>query len=132
MAEADSQPDAKAIEASAAALAQKLSAARLHRPFFVPILSHRWEECESLNAELEAAILARAGGTAGIRRSNVGGWHSEPGLLEWAGESGRGLIARMIAMANHATRVVLQEHNVSGPRFGWKISAWANINRAGD
>jgi len=79
MAEADSQPDAKAIEASAAALAQKLSAARLHHPFFVPILSHRWEECESLNAELEAAILARAGGTAGIRRSNVGGWHSEPG-----------------------------------------------------
>src|SRR5919206_3089822 len=128
MASADPKTAAKALETSAAALAQSLSTARLHRPFFVPILSQRWEGCEGLNAELEATILAQAAANDGIRRSNVGGWHSEAGLLEWAGEAGRSLIARMIAMANHATRVLLQEHNVSAPRFGWKISAWANLN----
>ena len=132
MSSADPKAAAKAIETSAAALAQSLSTARLHRPFFVPMLSQRWEGCETLNAELETAILAQAAESEGIRRSNVGGWHSEAGLLEWAGDSGRSLITRMIALANHATRVVFQEHNVSGPRFGWKVSAWANVNRAGD
>jgi uncharacterized protein (TIGR02466 family) len=123
---------ARAIEADAAALARSLSAARLQHPFFVPLLVHRWDASEALNAELEAAIARQRQASEGVRRSNVGGWHSELGLLEWAGEPGRALVARMVAMANHATRLLMQEHQVSAPRFGWKVSAWANLNLAGD
>lgn len=122
----------KSIEADAAALARSLSAARLQHPFFVPLLVHRWDASERLNAELEAAVARQRQASEGVRRSNVGGWHSEVGLLEWAGEAGRALVARMVAMANHATLLLLQEHQVSAPRFGWKVSAWANLNLAGD
>lgn len=129
---AETEAQTKAIEAGAAALAQSLAGARLRHLFFVPVLAHRWEDSEGLNAALEAAVLDQEGSSPGVHRSNVGGWHSEPGLLDWAREAGRSLVSRMVAMANHATRLVFREHEVSGPRFGWKMSAWANLNRAGD
>jgi uncharacterized protein (TIGR02466 family) len=123
----------KEIEAEATGLLRSLAGARLRHPFFVPLLTHRWEETEALNAELEAAVIGRRQSGEGVRRSNVGGWHSEVGLLEWAGEAAHALVARMVAMANHATRLLLQEHEVAAaPRFGWKVSAWANLNHAGD
>lgn len=121
------------IEADAAAFSQSLSSTRLQRPFFVPFLLHRWEGSEALNAKLAEAIDGQRQASAGVRRSNVGGWHSEVGLLEWAGDAGRSLVGRMVAMANHATRLLFQEHGVvTGPPFGWKVSAWANLNLAGD
>lgn len=122
----------KGIEAKVSTLAEALAQVPLRQPFFVPVLAHRWEDSEELNTTLEAAVMAEAERNGGVRRSNVGGWHSPAGRLEWAGDAGRTLIGCMLAMANHATRLVFQEHQVEGPRFGWKLSAWANLNRRGD
>ena len=122
----------RAIEADASALAEALAQVRLRQPFFVPVLAHRWDGSDDLNAALETAVLAEEGRSAGVRRSNVGGWHSPAGRLEWAGDAGSSLIGRMLAMANHATRLLFQEHQVQGPRFAWRVSAWANLNRSGD
>ena len=128
----DSNEKIRELEANSAALIRTLSGVQVQHPFFVPIVAHRWEDCETLNARLEDAITRQQQISKGIDRSNVGGWHSEPGLLEWAGDPAVPLIARMVALANHSTRLLFQEHGVKGPKFGWKISAWANVNRAGD
>ena len=128
----DSNEKIRELEAIIAALVRNLSNVQLQRPFFVPLLAHQWEDCGALNTQLEAAIISHEQTSKTVGRSNVGGWHSEPGLLEWTGEAGLSLVARMVALANHSTRLLFQEHRAKGPKFGWKISAWANVNRAGD
>jgi hypothetical protein len=44
-----------------------------------------------------------------LQRSNVGGWHSEVGRLEFCGDAGRRLAGHMFEMADEATRRTLAE-----------------------
>lgn len=63
-------------------------------------------------------------------RSNIGGWHSEAGQLEFCGAAGKLLIERMVMIANEATGRTLVGRAI--PAFSWKVEAWANVNRQGD
>lgn len=53
--------------------------------FPTPLIIDQLEGSDALNAELEAAILERMNAESGIKRSNVGGWHSNTDLLKWGG-----------------------------------------------
>jgi len=109
-----------------------LSDARIVNFFTSPFMIHTWPNSDALNNELREKILAeeRATGGKAKSRSNVGGWHSYTGILEFCGEAGKTLIARMIEMADEATRQTLAGRDM--PAFSWKFEMWANVNRTGD
>jgi uncharacterized protein (TIGR02466 family) len=93
-----------------------------------PIFMHRWPDHARLNAELESVILARMEATPGLRRSNVGGWHSEEDLLAWPSPAVgvlRGWVERGLTELIRTT---------AGPQAvpqSFPMAAWANVNRAG-
>ncbi len=100
--------------------------------FPTPFLSYQWPDSDALNKELREKILAheRAHPGSGQSKSNIGGWHSETGLLQFCGSAGRTLLERATVLTNEATQRVLVGR--AAPSFGWTIEAWANVNRAGD
>ena len=99
-----------------------------HRRFNIfptPLIIDEVKNADALNAELEKAILERMGADPGIKRSNVGGWHSNTDLLKWGGPAGSriGEHALKLASANTTT--------ARGADLRWNIAAWANVNGPG-
>jgi uncharacterized protein (TIGR02466 family) len=97
-----------------------------------PYASYLWPDAEPLNKELRQKILAheRESPGHGQSKSNVGGWHSSAGQLQFCGDAGKALIQRMVAFTNEATQRTLAGRKIED--FSWQIEAWANVNRAGD
>ena len=100
--------------------------------FATPFLSYRWPDSEALNKELRQRILAHEREHPGREHvlNGVGHWRTAGGLLEFCGDAGKSLIARMSEMVNEATGRALAGRQV--PPFEWQIQAWPNVNRAGD
>ena len=110
----------------------EVAAARQNDLFPTPLLSHLWADAAALNAELTAAILAAAGAAGGEAKSNIGGWHSETGQLEFCGGAGRTLVRQMYELADEATRRQLAQHGHRPRPMRWTLHAWANVNQPGD
>jgi uncharacterized protein (TIGR02466 family) len=100
--------------------------------FATPLLSHVWSDAAALNAELRERILAYERTGKGEQKTNIGGWHSETGQLEFCGAAGRLLIQHMYEMGDEASRRVLAEYGQPPRILRWTLYAWANINRSGD
>lgn len=100
--------------------------------FGSPLMAHRWEGVEALNAELRARILEERETTQSVAKTNVGGWHSSYGRLEFCGPAGATLVERMHAMGEEATARVLKEYGHAPVKFEWTLHAWANVNGQGD
>jgi uncharacterized protein (TIGR02466 family) len=100
--------------------------------FPTPFMRHVWSDGGPLNTELRAAILAQERANPGRDRTNVGGWHSQVGGLEFCGEAGKKLVEHMVEMTNVATHKLMEGFGQRPPSFSWTIQAWANVNRAGD
>ncbi|HUB11459.1 MAG TPA: TIGR02466 family protein [Acetobacteraceae bacterium] len=110
----------------------EITNARLANLFATPLIAHVWSDADALNQELRTHILAHAEATGGEHKTNVGGWHSEAGQLEFCGDAGRRLIRHMYEMADEATRRVLMEHGHKPRPTRWTMHAWVNVNRSGD
>ncbi len=100
--------------------------------FATPLLAHVWSDAATLNDELRTSVLAYERDNPGDRKSNVGGWHSEAGRLEFCGDAGRRLIHHMYEMTDEATRRVLNEYGEPFRPLRWTVRAWVNVNRNGD
>ena len=100
--------------------------------FATPLLVHVWSDAAELNAQLRERILAHERESQGEQKTNIGGWHSETGQLEFCGEAGRRLIRHMYEMGDEATRRVLAESGYPPRPMRWTLYAWVNVNRAGD
>ena len=100
--------------------------------FGSPLFAHKWEDSEALNNELKSTILDHQLKVQGLSRTNVGGWHSEIGKLDFCGTAGSTLVQRMNAMTNEATGRVLREYGHQPRGFNWSLHAWANVNRKGN
>lgn len=109
----------------------RLEQKRLTHVFTTPILEHQWEDVGGLNAALAEVILTRAKTDSGTRYSNVGGWHSTADFETWAGAPGKTLIDMVGAQINQATAEIYRLFGGKG-RILWRITLWANVNRAGD
>lgn len=109
-----------------------VSTARLANLFATPLIAHRWDDGALLNAELAASIVAHRLSSEGENKTNVGGWHSETGQLEFCGAAGRTLLRHMYELGDEATRRVLIEAGQPVRPMRWTLHAWANINEAGD
>ncbi len=101
---------------------------RLEPLFVTPLIGGYLPESAELAAELEPIILARWEADPGIARSNVGGWHSDTRMLEWAGEPMRRLVARIVDLADANTEDLRAQEK---GRRGWVLEAWANVSQAG-
>jgi uncharacterized protein (TIGR02466 family) len=99
--------------------------------FGSPLMAHRWADAASLNEALRPLILRHEAETKGAARTNVGGWHSEFGQLEFCGEAGKTLVRHMREMSDEATARVLKEHGQPPQKMLWTLLAWANVNRTG-
>jgi uncharacterized protein (TIGR02466 family) len=111
---------------------RELERARSGSLFATPILSHRWADGPELNAPLRDSILEHERQHPGLEMTNFGGWHSEPGTLEFCGSAGTRLIRHMHEMVEEATRRLYAEFSRPLPPSKWILNAWANINRQGD
>jgi uncharacterized protein (TIGR02466 family) len=112
----------------------ELTSTNLNYLFPTPFLNYVWEDSAALNEELRRRILAHERANPGISKTNVGGWHSETGTLEWCGDAGKVLLSRMFEAANYATIRLLSDLRQRLPDakdFSWTLQAWANVSRPG-
>ncbi len=109
----------------------ELANANLVYLFPSPFLHHVWANSEQLNKELREAILAHEKAHPGMAKTNVGGWHSATGRLEFCGKAGEVLLQRMFEAANFATYRIMADLGRKMPDFKWTLQAWANVSRAG-
>ncbi len=85
----------------------------------------------ALNEQLRARILAHARADQGIQTTNLGGWHSANGHLEFLGDLREPLFERMLLMANEATRQYVAERGLKPFSPQWSFVAWANVSNTG-
>lgn len=105
-------------------------AAYLHL-FSVPLMTYVWRDLAGLNAQLRTRILAEAAHDRGVQATNVGGWHSANGNLEFLGELREPLVQRMLLMVNEATGRLAAEQGAGPLAAQWSFLAWANISETG-
>ncbi len=110
----------------------ELAHAKFTNLFATPLMAHVWNDADELNGELRERILEHERTSTGEHKTNVGGWHSETGQLEFCGNAGRRLVRHMYEMADEATRRVLVEFGHQPRQARWSLYAWANVNRTGD
>lgn len=102
-----------------------------------PILHRLWPNVGELNAGLARILLAREQASPelrgkGLRRSNLGGWRSEPDLLDWPDPEVKRLKQMILEGVGTLQQLALGQ-NPQGQRLRIEhsLAAWANINRRG-
>jgi len=99
--------------------------------FATPIHQRRYPNLESFNAELRAKILALKDQSPGMQVSNVGGWHSEPNLLQIIGEPHASRLGQMFVECVKSAFDTMVDSPIPFPT-SHTIEAWANVNGRGD
>lgn len=98
--------------------------------FPTPLISARIKDGASINADLRATVLAREQVERGIVVSNQGGWHSTE-FGSWCGSAGSAVLDAARHLVDEMT-VTERGDGLVPARVGWTVTAWANVNRAGD
>ena len=95
--------------------------------FPTPVYTFRLDGGEPLNAALKALILKSESEHPGVRRSNLGGWHSAEDFLEWP-DRAVGVLRQAFLGAIRA----IVPHTVGRDcRFDVQLAGWANVLRRG-
>jgi uncharacterized protein (TIGR02466 family) len=97
------------------------------RLFPTPVIIKHVAGANELNAELENVIRKRMASDEGLKKSNLGGWHSKTDFLDWAGDAGRLVAQEIVGLAN--THTVGPKGQLINPQ--WRIAAWANVSGGG-
>lgn len=107
-----------------------LARGRTAMAFGTPISSYQWPDADTLNAGLPEKILAVEANDPGVNRSNVGGWYSQPDLLQWDIPEVATLHDRLRQYASDLTGLSLTGTDAQR-RLQLSIDAWANVSRDG-
>ena len=99
--------------------------------FPTPIVRYQAPEAEAVNPRLREIVLARAVAEEGIRRSNVGGWHSKDDLREW-NEPEIQVFKRWIQGGARRMLQILSAEKGAAQQGELQVVAWANVSRQGD
>ncbi|HEY8685982.1 MAG TPA: TIGR02466 family protein [Chloroflexota bacterium] len=100
--------------------------------FGTPIVQCTWPDGPEINPQLREAILEHASKHPGVKYTNIGGWHSEAGQLEFCGNAGQQLIRHMYEMTNEATAWLYAQNGRTPEPMTWGMWAWAIVNQRGD
>jgi hypothetical protein len=106
--------------------------ARFGRLFASPFLGHMWADGPELNTQLRESSMQHARQFPGETLTNIGGWHSGTGVLEFCGSVAQRLMYHMREMIQQATLRLYAEFRRPPEPLSWTLSAWANINQRGD
>ncbi len=93
----------------------------------------RIDDTDALNASLTARMVDESVAQAGVRRSNVGGWHSQPDLSARSTPVVRELIEMLVDGAQAGLGEMARRSGADPlrqPRLG--VQAWAMVMREGD
>jgi uncharacterized protein (TIGR02466 family) len=96
--------------------------------FSTPFALEMVDDPALLDALRRAISAERRRDAAGVRVSNLGGWHSNTRMIEWGREAARALAGKAMAMADALT-VDVQSPQAS--RYGWHAEMWANVGGKG-
>lgn len=98
--------------------------------FETTIVTATMPEAEAINSELKATVLRQMQSDAGVVKSNVAGWQSNPDMLSgrWGGEAS---IAVVQLALNLCARYSYDRKGADQPRFEWTADMWANVSGAG-
>jgi uncharacterized protein (TIGR02466 family) len=99
--------------------------------FGTPVLEYMWPDGPELNKQLRERILDHARRQPGMSQTNVGGWHSATGRLDFCGGAGERLIQHIHEMAEEATGRLYALNGRAPEPLSWTVTAWANVNRRG-
>ena len=100
--------------------------AQLLRFFPTPVIVDQIEGADALNPGLEAAILEQRKKDSGLSLSNRGAWQSKRDFPKWAGEAGRRIVERGLALATQNTAVAPGRATLQ-----WNVDVWANVSESG-
>lgn len=101
----------------------------VNRLFATPLIEVRLPGADRLVSELKQAILARRAASPGVRRSNIHGWHSDIGMLDWGGEAAIELARETMQVCGRFTSDVNAAQGQSRWQMGMEM--WANVSPAG-
>ena len=97
------------------------------------LFSYFWEEHDTLNNQLRDVILEEEKKSSGILTSNAGGWHSEKNLETWGHQCVNTLLSKIIELALKVIPPTVSSFPYPEEILcGWRIQAWANVNRHGN
>jgi uncharacterized protein (TIGR02466 family) len=99
--------------------------------FPTPIQRVRYERIDEFNAEVARRVLSLREKSAGLERSNVGGWHSEATILKELGEPYGTQLGKMFIENVKAAFGATAEMTDPWPTQ-FSMDAWANVNQRGD
>lgn len=99
--------------------------------FSTPIRQVSHPNVEDLNRDLTTRILAMRENSAGLRQSNVGGWHSDRAFLQNLDPQLANQLVKMFVDSVVATVTSVAEIDTPLPQ-SVGVEAWANVNLRGD
>lgn len=99
-----------------------------HLGFFeTPLAYTRLKDAEPLLEDLQTAINQNIAMSAGLNRSNVGGWHSDTDMLSWGGSAANKLADTAIKICKRLSH--FQGSTVDS--YDWSVRMWANVTSSG-
>jgi uncharacterized protein (TIGR02466 family) len=94
-----------------------------------PILRRQCVGASAINVGLKKEILRRSQLEGSLKKSNVGGWHSNEDLLTWIIPEVPQLKRWIVIAFNDLTKATSNDKEFQGKL---ELNAWANLNRYGD
>ena len=112
-------------------IADEFQSASVAHLFASPVLCFDWPRSEELNERLKQIVLNKRKHSAGVVKTNRGGWQSDSDLETWPYEEIQQLTNRI---TRFAIEYVGRLNGTGDPRYraGWSIRAWANVNEKGN
>ena len=96
--------------------------------FETPIVMAKLTGGEEMMRQLEEVSRQRmADDPDGLRRSNIGGWHSDTHMVDWGGPAAEALADKAIALAKRLSAFA----NATHEDFDWWAQMWVNISAPG-
>ncbi|MEM7506043.1 MAG: TIGR02466 family protein [Pseudomonadota bacterium] len=99
--------------------------------FPTPVAVFRLPDHAAINAALEKRIFAREKEVASVHHSNWGGWQSPADFHSWCGPEGEAVLKTAQQLASQLTAERTGKQAAPDWQLGWRMNAWANVNRAG-
>jgi uncharacterized protein (TIGR02466 family) len=102
----------------------------VHRDLFAtPVMEYLLPDADAVCAALRDSVIAKRAQHVGIKRSNIGGWHSSTDMIQWAGEPARQLGMKTLEIAlKHTSDSGAQPGQ---PRYEMSMEMWANVSPPG-
>lgn len=99
-----------------------------HVGFFeTPIAYCKLKNGDNLVTDLDQVIRQHMASQAGLKRSNIGGWHSDTNMLTWGGKAATKLAETAISIAKRMSH--FQE--ATPDQYDWVVRMWANVTPQG-